>query len=103
MRGALVALPTFATAAQFKRFFDCGRAIRCMLLLGAGRFVHVVVLYGYQDADTDVEQPALTKELFYSALGELGMVARGQPCLIVGDFNVEPNKIHCLAKGFRLG
>ena len=25
-----VALPTFATA-QFRRFFDCGRAIRCML------------------------------------------------------------------------
>ena len=30
MRGAPLALPTFATA-QFKRFFDCGRAVRCML------------------------------------------------------------------------
>ena len=40
-----LALPTFATA-QFKRFFDCGRAVRCMLPLGDGRLVHLVVLYG---------------------------------------------------------
>ena len=32
MRGAPVSLPTFATA-QLKRFFDCGRAVRCMLPL----------------------------------------------------------------------
>ena len=44
MRGAPVALPTFATA-QFKRFFDCGRAVRCLLPLGAGRFMQLVVLY----------------------------------------------------------
>ena len=56
-RGASVSLPTFATA-QFKRFFDYGRAIRCMLPLGAGRFMHLVVLYGYQGADTDAEQLA---------------------------------------------
>ena len=41
--GAPVALPTFATA-QFKRFFDCGRAVRRLLPLGAGRFMHLVVL-----------------------------------------------------------
>ena len=29
MKGAPLALPTFATA-QFKRFFDYGRAVRCM-------------------------------------------------------------------------
>ena len=28
--GATLSLPTFATA-QFKRFFDCGRAVRCMV------------------------------------------------------------------------
>ena len=33
MRGAPLALPTFATA-QFKWFFDCGRTVRCMLPLG---------------------------------------------------------------------
>ena len=27
----------------------------------------------------------------------------GQPCLIVGDFNVEPTKIPCLAKGISVG
>ena len=31
LRGAPVAMPTFGTA-QFQRFFDCGRAIRCLLL-----------------------------------------------------------------------
>ena len=35
--GVAVALPTFATA-QFKRFFDCGRAVRCTLPPSAGRF-----------------------------------------------------------------
>ena len=47
LRGAPLALPTFATA-QFKRFFDFGRAVRCMLPLGFGRFMHVVVLYGFR-------------------------------------------------------
>ena len=69
MRGAPLALPTFATA-QFKSFFDCGRAVRCLLLpLGAGRFMHLFVLYGYEGADTDPEQLALTEQLFDAALG----------------------------------
>ena len=42
LRGAPPALTTFATA-QFKSFFDCGRAVRCLLPLGAGRFLHLVV------------------------------------------------------------
>ena len=37
MRSAPVFLPTFATA-QFERFFDCGRAVRCTLPLGFARF-----------------------------------------------------------------
>ena len=37
LRGAPLALPTFATA-QFKRFFDCGRAVRCVLPRGSGGF-----------------------------------------------------------------
>ena len=76
MRGAPVALPSFATA-QFKRFFDCGRAVRCLLPLGAVRLMHLVVLYGYQGADLDAEQVALTEQLFDAALGELSVVARG--------------------------
>ena len=46
---------------------------------------------------------ALTEQFFDAALSELSVVARGQLCLMVGDFNVEPTKIPCLAKGFRLG
>ena len=98
MRGAPLALPTFATA-QSRRFFDCGRAVCCLLPLGSGRFMHLVVLHGHQGADVDAEQLALTEQLFDAALGELCAVARGQPCLLVGDFNVEPTKIPCLAKG----
>ena len=75
MKGAPLSLPTFATA-QFKRFFDCGRAVRCMLPVASGRFLHLVVLYGYQGADTDAEQLTLTEQLFDAALGELAVVAR---------------------------
>ena len=78
LRGAPVALPSFATS-QFKVFFDFGRAVRCLLPLGAGRFMHLFVLYGYQGADTDAEQLALTDQLFDAALGVVSVVARGQP------------------------
>ena len=60
-------------------------------------------LYGFQGADADAEQLALTEQLFDAALGELSVVAGGQPCLLVGDFNVEPTKIPCLAKGISAG
>ena len=86
LTGAPVALPSFATS-QFKVFFDW----------------HLFVLYGYQGADTDAEQLALTNQLFDAALGELSVVARAQPCMLVGDFNVEPTKIPCLAKGISAG
>ena len=99
---APLALPTFATA-QLKSFFDCGRAVRCLLPLASGRFLHLFVLYGYQGADADAEQLALTEQLFDAALCELRAVAAGQPCLLVGDFNVEPTKIPCLAKGISAG
>ena len=66
-----------------------------MLPLDAGRFMHLFVLFGYQGADTDAEQLALTEQLFDAALGELSVV--------VLDFNVEPTKIPCLAKGISAG
>ena len=102
LRGAPLALPTLITA-QFKSFFDCGRALRCLFPLANGRFLHVCVLYGFQGADSDAEQFALTEQLFDAALGELYVAALGQPCLLVGDFNVEPTKIPCLAKGISAG
>ena len=76
MRSAPVSLPTFATA-QFKRFFDCGRAVRCLLPLGAGRFMHLVVLYGHQVTDSDVEQLALTDQLFDTALVTANRIVEG--------------------------
>ena len=102
MRGAPLSLPSFATA-RFQSFFDCGRALRCVLPLGGGRIMHLVVLYCYQGADRDPEQLALTDQLLDAALGELACVAREQPCLLVGDFNVEATKIPCLAKGIMAG
>ena len=48
------------------------------------------IFCGYQGADADPEQLDLTDQLFDAALGELSVVARGQPCMLVGDFNVEP-------------
>ena len=68
-----------------------------------GRFMHLVVLYGYHGADSDAECLSLTDQLFQAALGELAVVARGQPCLIVGDVNIEPSKIPGLAKGISAG
>ena len=96
-------MPTFATA-PFRRFSDCGRAIRCLLPVGC-RLMNLVVLYGYQGAHADAEL-ALTEQLFDAALAELAVVARGQPRLIAGDFNVEPTKIPYLSKrdlGWALG
>ena len=45
----------------------------------------------------------MTNQLFEAALGELAVVSRGQPCLIVCENNVEPTKIPCLAKGISAG
>ena len=49
-----------------------GRAVWCLLPLGGGRFVNLVVLNGYQGADFDAEQLSLTDQLFDAALGGLG-------------------------------
>ena len=46
----------------------------------------------------------MTEQLFDAALGELNVVARGQPCLLVGDFSTwSPPKSLVWQKGFRLG
>ena len=74
--------------------------------LGMQYFLHLVVLHGYQGADRDAEKLALTDQLFDAALAELGVVAREQPCLIVGDFNGESTKFSLPGKrdlGWALG
>ena len=102
LKGAPLALPTIATPG-FQRFFGLGRAVRCLVPLGCRRFMHLVVLYGYFGADSCSEKLQLTNQLFEAALGELAIVSKGQPSLIVGDFNIEPTKIPCLAKGISAG
>ena len=104
LRGAPLSLPTFATA-QFKRFFFLIVVVRfgACCRMGCGRFLHLVVLYVYQGADREAEKLAVTDQLLDAAFGELGVVAREQPCLVVGGFNVEPTKIPCLAKGISAG
>ena len=70
---------------------------------GVVGFLHLVVLYGYQGTDREAEKLALTDQLLDAAFGELGVVPREQPSMVVGDFNVEPTKIPCLAKGISAG
>ena len=45
----------------------------------------------------------MTEQLFDAALGELSVLAREQPCMLVGDFNVEPPKPLAWQRRFRLG
>ena len=58
LKGAPLALPTFATPG-LERFFDLGRAVRCLVPLGCRRFMHLV-LYGYFGADSCAEKLQLT-------------------------------------------
>ena len=72
------------------------------MLLGAC-FLSAVVGSCIWVTDCDSEQLALTEQLFDAALGELVVIARGQPCLIVGDANVKPTKIPLLLEGITAG
>ena len=63
----------------------------------------MVVLCGCQGADNDAGILALTDSYLTLLLGELSVLAREQPSLIVGDFNVEPTKIPCVATGILAG
>ena len=102
LKGAPVSMPSFAISA-FRQFFELGRLVRCVLPLENGRVMHLVVVYGYQGAEDDFEKLSLTNQLFDAALGELAVVNRSQPCVLAGDFNVEPTKIPCLLKGIMFG
>ena len=73
--------------------------VRSVFPLGNGWLMHLVVAYGFQVADDDAEKLSLTNELFDAVMSELAVVGRGQPCVIAGDFDVEPTKIPCLQKG----
>ena len=62
--------------------------------------MHLVVAYGFQGAEDDAEKLCLTDQLCDAVLCELAV---GQPCVIAGDFNVEPTKVPCLLKGISAG
>ena len=76
--------------------------VACCLWVLAGSCIWFV-LYGYQGADAEAEQLAFTDKLFDAAPGEFSVVASGQPCMLVGDCDVEPTKIPCLSKGISAG
>ena len=97
-----ISLPSIATVG-FSEFFQLGRVLRCHLPVSGGRVVHLVVVYGFHGASTDPEKLRLTEKLLDAVLCELAVVASGQPCLIVGDLNVEPDRIPCLLKGLIAG
>ena len=75
LKGASLALPTFANV-EFEKFFGLGRAVRCLISLGQGRFMHLVVLYGYHGRDASAERVRLTDQLFDATLSELAVLAR---------------------------
>ena len=74
LKGAPLSLPTISTTA-FRTYSALGGAVRCLLPLGFGRFMHLVVLYGYQGSNNSSEQLHLTDQLVDAALGELAVVA----------------------------
>ena len=102
LRGAPISLPSIATVG-FSEFLQLGLVLRCHLPVSGGRVVHLVVVYGFQGASADSEKLRLTEKLLDAVLCQLAVVASGQPCLVVGDLNIEPERIPCLLKGLMAG
>ena len=64
----------------------------------------MLVLNGFQGADADTEQLALTEQLFDAALGELGVLLLGGSLACwLGTSTWSPPKSLAWRKGFRLG
>ena len=75
-----------------------------MLPVASGRFLHLVVLYGYQGADGDAERLSLTDQLFDAALVELRVVCVGSVLSLLLEISTwSPPKSLAWQKGFRLG
>ena len=92
-----------ACTHDFRTWVGCGRVLRTVVPVGMGRIVHVVVVYGFQGADCDPEKLTRTDQLFQAVLCELRVIDEGHLHLVLGDFNIEPSKIPCLAKGISEG
>ena len=83
---------------DFREWVRLGRVLKSVIPVGGGRVVHVMVVYGFQGADSDQEKLVRTDQLFQAVMCELRVVGDGHPFLLLGDFNIEPFKIPCLAK-----
>ena len=103
MKGAPLTLPTFSTP-EFGEFFRLGRAIRVILPLAKqGSIAHLFVVYGYQGSSDDPQKLLLTNKLFEAVIGEAKVCGTGQPVIITGDFNVEPDVVPVIAKALQFG
>ena len=80
--GATLSLPSFVTP-QFQEFFRLGRVSRTTLPTGKGGVVHLFVVYGFQGAEEDADQPPLTDMLLQAVLAEDQVVCGGLCSLLV--------------------
>ena len=76
-----------------------GRVLRTTLPTGKGGVVHLLVVYGYQEAEEDADQLLLTDKLLQAVSAEAQVVCVGQPLLFAGDLNVDS----AVAKGISAG
>ena len=75
-----------------------------MLPVASGRFLHLVVLYGYQGADGDAERLSLTDQLFDCCFeGVEGLLRWTSLVLLLGGSTWSPPKIPCLSKRILAG
>ena len=89
--------------SEFREFYRLGRDMRVTLPTGRGGVVHIFVVCGYQGAEEDSDKLALTNKLLNAVLAEAQVVCGGQPVLIAGDLNANPEVISCLAKRIASG
>ena len=95
MRGASVALPLLSLGASLTAVV---RSDACCIV-GAGRFMHLVVLYGILMLSSLLYLSSCSMLLWVSwECGSGAALFDG-----VVDFNVEPTKIPCLAKAISAG
>ena len=88
---------------EFESFVAIDRAVRCVLLVAAGRAAHVLVFHGNQRADKDSERVALNNKRFRAVMMEAAVAAAGQLVIIVGDTYVEPSGFPCWVRGIADG
>ena len=58
--------------------------------LGNGGVAHLIVINGYQGAESDPEKPSLTNDLLTAVLYEANLCCSSSPVFLVGDLNADP-------------